>query len=240
MKWQENYEVRYHDTNASEVVGISNIFKFLQETAMRQMRDCKPSYQELLNEGKALILSSIRVECYRPIYPYEQITVKSWAGNNNRGFTTQRSYQIFNDEELLCEALSAWALVSTTDKRLLKISEADLSNYEGEEPLTLEGPLRVRIPNEVKMTLVGEYTVRYTDTDINGHMNNTYYPDMIYNCIPKPGSKFVKSLAISYANEAKIGDNLKIYMAFTDGKYYVRSVHEDGRTNIEAELTLEG
>lgn len=240
MKWEEIFDVRYHDTNANEIVGISNIFKFIQETAMRQMRACKPSYQDLVNEGKALILSNIRVECLRPIYPYEKITVKSWAGNNNRGFTTHRSYQIFNGDELICEGLSAWALVSTTDKKLLRINEVDFSNYEGEEPLTLEGPLRVRIPNEVKLTLVGEYTVRYTDTDLNGHMNNTYYPDMLFNCLPKCHSKIVKSLAISYANEALVGDNLKIYMAFTDGKYYMRSVHEDGRVNVEAELTVEG
>lgn len=239
MKWTENYEIRYHDTHSNEIVGISNIFKLLQESAMRQMRDCRPSYQDLVNQGKALILSSMRVEMYSPVYPYENISVKTWAGNNNKGFSTIRSYQMYRGEELIGESASAWALVSIADKKLLRISEVDFTNYEGEEPLVLEGPMRVRIPSEVKMNLVGEYTVRYSDIDINNHMNNTNYPDMIFNCLPKPENKLVKSISITYLKEAKIGDNLKIYMAYTDGKYFFRSIHEDGSVNVEGEIIVE-
>ena len=46
-------------------------------------------------------------------------------------------------------------------------------------------------------------------------------------------------IAISYQNEAKKGDYLKLYMGKTDGKYYMRSVHEDGRINVEAEIIVE-
>ncbi len=239
MRWTENYEVRYHDTYSNEIVGISTVFQFLQETGMRQMRACRPSYGELLSEGKALILSSMRVEMYSPILPYESITVKSWASNSNKGFTTIRSYQIYRGDELICESTSTWALVSTIDKKLLRISEVDFSSYEGEEPLSLERPMRVRIPSEMKMNLVGEYTTRYSDTDINHHVNNTYYPEIIFNCLPKPESKIVKSIGITYVNEAKIGDNLKIYMAYSDGRYYFRSIHEDGRVNTEGEIIVE-
>ena len=87
--------------------------------------------------------------------------------------------------------------------------------------------------------MVGEYTIRYTDTDINGHMNNTNYPDMLFNAMPSPEGKLIRSIAISYQNEAKKGDYLKLYMARTDGKYYMRSVHEDGRINVEAEIIVE-
>ena len=97
----------------------------------------------------------------------------------------------------------------------------------------------MRIPNELKLNLVGEYSVRYSDIDLNGHVNNTNYPDMFFNCLPKPESKILKSFAISYVNEAKMGDNLKIYVARTDGKYYMRSIHDDGRINAEAEFITE-
>jgi acyl-ACP thioesterase len=70
-------------------------------------------------------------------------------------------------------------------------------------------------------------------------MNNTNYPDLFFNCLPNPESKLVKSLAISFVNEAKIGDNLRIYMAKSDGKYFMRSLHEDSRVNAEAEFTIE-
>ena len=238
MKWTENYRVKFHDTNSNEILGPSHILKFMQETGMLHMSNCRPSYKDLLNENKALILSSVRVNLYSQIYAYDEITVKTWA-TGSRGFTTTRSFEIYKSEELVAEANSIWALVSVSDKKLVKISEVDFSNFEPEDALELDAPAKVRIPNELKLNLVGEYSVRYSDIDLNGHVNNTNYPDMFFNCLPKPESKILKSFAISYVNEAKMGDNLKIYVARTDGKYYMRSIHDDGRINAEAEFITE-
>ena len=237
MKFTSEYKVLYHDTNSNELVGISRIFKYLQETATSQMKAQRPSYNELLSQNKAFILSGIRVEVYEPLSYDEKITVSTW-GCPPRGFTFPRSYQIERDGELICEANSTWALVDTRDKKLIKASDVEL-NYSIDDPLELERQIRFRIPQELKLSLVGEYTIRYTDTDVNGHMNNTNYPDMLFNALPSPESKVVRSIAISYQNEAKKGDYLKLYMGKTDGKYYMRSVHEDGRVNVEAEIIVE-
>lgn len=237
MKWSNNYIVRYHDTDANELASPSYIFKFLQETATNQMKGEGPSYAELLRQGKAFILSGIRVEMYEPLLPGDEIRVDTW-GCDARGFTFPRSYTITRGEEVVCEANSTWALVDTRDKKLIRANDVKL-NYSIDVPLTLDNPVRFRIPTELQMALVGEYTIRYSDTDVNGHMNNTNYPDMLVNALPNPENKLVKSIAISYLNEARTGDYLKLYMGKTDGKYYMRSVHEDGRINVEAEIIAE-
>ena len=237
MKWTEEYKVMYHDTNSNEVVGISRIFKYLQECATGQMRAQRPSYNELLNQNKAFILSGIRVNVYEPLYYGEDIQVSSWACPP-RGFTFPRCYSIHRGSDIVCEASSTWALVDTVGKRLIRASDVTL-NYSEDTPLELDEPIRFRIPSELPLSLVGEYTIRYTDTDINMHMNNTNYPDMLFNALPNPQDKLVRSIAISYQNEAKVGDCLKLYMGKMDGKYYMRSVHEDGRVNVEAEITVE-
>ena len=237
MKWSEEYKVLYHDTNSNELVGISRVFKYLQETATSQMREQKPSYNDLLKQGKAFILSGIRVNVYEPLSYGEKITVETW-GCPARGFTFPRSYRILRQGDTVCEANSTWALVDTHDKKLIKAGDVEL-NYFIDQPLELENQIRFRIPPELQLSLVGEYTIRYTDTDVNNHMNNTNYPDMLFNALPSPESKIVRSIAILYQNEAKVGDYLKLYMGKTDGKYYMRSVHEDGRINIEAEIIVE-
>lgn len=238
MKWTENYKVKFHDTNSNEVLSVSGLLKFMQETGMLHMLGCRPSYRDLLNDNKALILSSLRINLYSPVYSYDEISVTTWA-TGSRGFTTYRSFTVNRGDELLAEANTIWALVSVSDKKLIKISEVDFSNFEPEPQIELDLPAKVRIPSELKLSLVGEYTVRYSDTDVNHHINNTNYPDMFFNYIPKPETKFVKSIAISYINDAKVGDNLKFYMAKTNGKYLMRSIHEDGRINAEVEFIIE-
>ena len=93
MKYQENYNVKFHDTDVNEVIGVSQLLKLMQETSMRHMRARKPSYEELFNDKKAFVLSSIRLEIYNQIYAYEDIVAKTWACTS-RGFSFLRSYAI--------------------------------------------------------------------------------------------------------------------------------------------------
>ena len=238
MKWEENFKVKFHECNSNEIVGASQTFKYIQEAAMCQLNCQRPTYTELLRQGKAFVLSAIRVEMYYPLYAYENITARSWACPS-KGVSFVRSFEIERDGEIVCEAVSSWALVSTSDRRIMKVEEVDTSNYYMDEPIKTEHAVRVRIPAALPMSLVGEYTVRYSDTDINGHVNNTNYPDMLINCISDIERLRVKSVGINYLSEAKRGESLKIYMSKIDGKYYFRTVRSDGKTNVEAEIITE-
>ena len=238
MKWEEKYRVRFHDTDSKEILSASGTFKYIQEAAMCQLNSQKPTYTDLVNQGKAYLLSAIRVEMYYPIYACENIIARSWACPS-KGVSFVRSYEIERDGEIVCEATSSWALISIADKKLIKVDDADTSNYSTDEPIKTEHPLRIRIPSALPMSLMGEYTVKYADIDINGHMNNTNYADMLCNYIPEMSSLRIKSVCINYSTEAKLDETLKVYMSKIDGKYYFRTVRSDGKTNVEAEFITE-
>ena len=235
MKWSESFKVKFHETNADEVAGVSQIFKYIQEAAMSQLNAQHPSYRELLNQKKAFVLSSIRLEMHAPIFAYDNIIARSWACPS-RGVNFVRSYEIERDGEILCEAASSWALVSTDERKLYTVDDIDTSEYYMDEPVKTERPVRVRIPSALPMSLVGEYTVQYSDIDMNGHVNNTNYPRIICNAISNIENIMIKSVGIYFANEAKLGDALKIYMSKVDDRMYFRTIREDGKTNIEAEI----
>ncbi len=238
MKWEEKFKVKFHETDANEIVGVSQAFKYIQEAAMCQLENQHPSYKELFEQKRAFVLSSIRLEMHAPIFAYESIIARSWACPS-RGVNFVRCYEIERDGEILCEAASSWALVSTDEKRLCAVEEIDTSNYYMDEPVQTERPVRVRIPSALPMSLVGEYTVQLSDIDMNGHMNNTNYPRIICNCLPNAQKLRVRSIGIYFPNEAVLGETLKIYMSRVDNRYYFRTIRSDGKTNTEAELIVE-
>lgn len=238
MKWSEGFKVKFHETDANEVAGVSQIFKYIQEAALCQLNNQHPSYHELLAQKKAFVLSAIRLEMHAPIFAYDEIIARSWACPS-RGVSFIRSYEIERDGEILCEAVSTWALVSTDEKKLYTVEDIDTSAYYMDAPVETERPARVRIPSALTMSLVGEYTVQYSDIDMNGHMNNTNYPRVICNCIPNLERLRVKSIGIYFSNEAVKDETLKIYMTKVDNRIYFRTLRADGKTNIEAELIVE-
>ena len=90
------------------------------------------------------------------------------------------------------------------------------------------------------MKLVGEHTVTYQDCDLNKHVNNTHYPDILCGFLPSMEGKRVVKMAISYIHEAPIGQAIKRYVSKEDdGAFYVRSVLPNGNANVEAQIVTE-
>jgi acyl-ACP thioesterase len=87
------------------------------------------------------------------------------------------------------------------------------------------------------LTDVGTYQVTYGTVDQNRHMNNTTYPDMYSSFLPLNSKRF-KSITINYANEAPMGEVLRVQKGDYDGIYYFRTIRSDGKINSEAEIEL--
>lgn len=238
MKWSGEYRIIANDVDCNDVVSASNIFRYMQEAANSAMEEDGPSYNELFERGYAFILSRMRMSSYAPIHVHDKVEVQSWACES-RGVQFPRCYRIIRDGMIVAEAVSVWALCGVQDKRLHRASEFDFS-YRTDDMIELDVPARFKIPDDVTMKLVGERIVEYADIDMNGHMNNTRYPDLLCSYIGADmrGQRVI-SLGISYVSEAPLGETLKIYSGISDGVYYVRTVRENGQVNVEAEIIIE-
>lgn len=238
MKWSGEYRIIANDVDCNDIVSTSAIFRYMQDAANSAMETDGPSYKELYDRGFAFILSRMRMSSYAPIRVHDKVEVQSWACES-KGVQWNRCYRILRDGMIVAEAVSVWALCGVQDKKLHRVTEFDFE-YRTDEMLELDMPPRFRIPEDVEMRLVGERTVEYADIDLNGHMNNTNYPDILASYIGADmrGQRVI-SFGISYASEAPLGETLKIYSGISDGVYYVRTVRENGQTNVEAEIMLE-
>ncbi len=237
MKWTGDYVVNANDIDMNFVVTVSNIFRYMQDAANCQMEADGPSYKELFDRGLAFVVSRFNISLYAPLHSHEKIQVQSWACES-KGVTFNRCYRILREGDIIAEAVSMWALAGVEDRKLHRVNEFDL-RYGTDAMLELDMPARMKIPEGVNFSLVGERTVEYADTDMNGHMNNTKYPDMICGFIGDMKGQRVISMALNFVSEALLGETLKVYYGESDGIHYIRTVRGNGNTNIEAEIITE-
>ena len=240
MKWTEKFTINTHDADSSGVLRTGALLKYMQETANLQCRNTGPSNEELRDRGLGFIVSRMALSVYKKINPYDEITVTSWPCGG-RGYTFNRCYDVRINGELAAEASSAWALINIETHRPCRVTDMAEGYLSGEHAPSVEidVPLRIKLPEENSVSLVGEYTVSYRDIDVNRHMNNTVYADMLCGFLPMEGKKVV-SLCINYQNEAPLGEVLKVYTSVSDdGTCYLRTQREDGKINVEAEILLE-
>lgn len=239
MRHSVDYRVLSHDTGHNGEVHPSAVFRYFQETADSQMRAEGPTYRELYEQGLAFVLSRMHVRLHSTLRAYDNITVQTWAYDPPRGAAFERYYQMYRGDELVAEAGSVWALLNVKTGELCRVGSVDV-HYGSDEPLDIG--TRFRLPS-LEWQTADTHTVRYADVDINNHMNNTRYLDMLCDRIPAIDALHITDMQIAYLAEAPLGETLAVNYAATeeDGRtvYWFETERADGKCNVRARIETE-
>lgn len=238
MRQIENFIVNSHDTDINGIVRASALLRYMQETAYIQHIDNPPSLDDYRREqGRTFIISRVFVRSYIPLRVRENIQVSAWIAPS-RGVTFTRYAQIKKDGEIAAEMVSNWAMVDINTHALLKVEDQTIG-FECDPPLELEMP-RLRIPRELALEDMGSRTVYYSDCDLNRHMNNTNYPDMLCDFMPGMEGLRMSEMCLSFLAEAPMGQSVNVLHAAESAeegaRHFFRTVREDGKTGVEAEM----
>lgn len=235
MIFQNTFQVNSHDCDFNHIARPSAVMTYIQECANLHLETYGPTDAEMRADGHCFVLSRIGLTLRTPIKAYETLTAETWAAPSH-GYSFFRCHRLLRGEDVICEATSVWALIGIADRRPQRTESLKL-RFDT-EPLSAFGvPDRIRARQEL-LERVGAHTVGYRDTDLNMHMNNTAYADMLCTHLDMRG-QYVSQLSINYFHEAPIGVKLDIYRQPAEGGVHLfRTVREDGETNIEAGVTL--
>ena len=244
MIYSENLQVRWHETDLNRAVRPSALLAIMQETANHQLHAAQMDLDELRDQKRvAFILSRIAAKICSPLRAYENVTAQTWVCPG-RGVNFERCFRVLRGGAVISESWSSWALLSLDDHRLLPANALEYP-VTPEEKLVPEGiPCRFRVPPASEMEFVGTRTIRYSDIDYNGHMNNTKYPDMLADFLPDPAAVWVNGFSLSFLQEAKFGGTLSIYRSprpaaeGEDAGWFFRTLDEQGNTCLEGLLTV--
>ena len=80
---------------------------------------------------------------------------------------------------------------------------------------------------------------RYSDTDLNGHVNNTRYADFACDALEMERlgpDRFLSSMQIGYLAECRPGEELLLWTKEQDGTHFVQGMDEGGKSRFEAAL----
>lgn len=238
MRYSFKTTVTPHDLDINNIASASAVLRYLQEAAYRHLKACPPTMDELRAQNKVFVLSRVSFSIYAELHSGDELEISTWP-SEGKGVSFLRSGRMTRNGSTVAEHLAVWALVNPVDKTLWRTSDYD-ADFEYEEPIELDMPTRLRIPKDVELSLVGQYTVRYNDIDVNRHINNTHYPDILCSFIPTMLERKVVNMSVSYVNEAPLGTDIKVYCSREDdGTFYMRTILPDGRVNVEAQLIME-
>lgn len=239
MKFTQNFNIRWHDTNANREITPSAILTFMQETTNKHIQTMYPNLEYIRDVlHQAFILSKVYMRFYKPAHSYDDITVETWTGIESRGFTFYRSFCVKIGDYIIADALTTWCLVDTIEHKLLPVSKFE-NNFVDEESLKVDMPRKIKFPDVSPLEFISERKIVYSDIDYNKHMNNTHYPNMLIDFLPSPEAYRVKELMLSFIKGAMYNDVISIHRTEDNGVFYFRTTDTDGKTCLEAFMKTE-
>ena len=214
----------------------------LQEAAVLAAEEGGFGREHTIREyGAFWMLARIWYRLERPVSMDDALTVRTWH-RGGTGASMYRDFDLYIDGAPAGEAVSVWVLADVKSRRLLRLR--DVSILEGTSGGTLCKDMllpRLRLPGE--LAGAERRTLHYSDTDINGHVNNTRYADFACDALRAdlfPRGSFVQQLQIGYNAECRPGETLSLLTAREGERHFVRGVDDAGGVRFEAALTLGG
>lgn len=167
-----------------------------------------------LNENHyTWVLSRLAVELQEMPAQYESFSIQTWVENVYRLFT-DRNFAILNkDGYPMGYARSIWAMISLTTRKpadLLTLHGGHIVDYICTEKCPIEKPSRIQVGKD---SFIMEHQTKYSDIDINGHVNSIKYIEHLLDLFPLEmfRQKRIKRFEMAYVAESYYGDVLSFF-----------------------------
>lgn len=210
----------------------------LQEAATQAAEQGGFTRQALLERYNGFwMLTRVWFHLDRPLKWEDEVTIRTWHRGSHRA-TLYRDYDLYVGGRRVGEAVSAWVLADVETRKLIRLNRIrELDGTEGGE--LAKEKLLSKLHRPADLTETEVRPMRYSDTDINGHVNNNRYADFVCDAMEMDAMEktaFVSEMQIGYLAECRPGEVLSIQTAPAESGFYVYGLDKGGKTRFESSV----
>lgn len=219
----------------------SALLGFLQEAATGAVVQLGISSYDAMEKYHAIwMLARTGYWLERPLHWDERITVETWH-RGGKGASTYRDYDIFDaGGTRIGEATSIWVLADADTFQLLRVGDMkEFDGTDGGKKCKKLKLTKLHMPDGMK--LEERRLLRYSETDINSHINNTHYADYAADALHLERlekGNYISSLRIGFLSQCQPGERVDLYTAWDGACGYVHGTDLGGKERFDAAITL--
>ena len=241
LTYEKKLVIRSEQVDMTRRLRMAELFRLLMEVSVAHTEDLGCTRAETLDKGLLWIITRQLVEIDEMPEYDDEITLRGWQGDMMHVFFP-RFYEIEKEGRVVVRAQALWALIDQETREIIMPEDygIELPGRPGSDDMFLTA---IVIPESAGEPVSCTETVtRFSQMDINGHMNNASYFDMIDDAVWADVSSRAaavmpvpKTVYINYVNEIKAGVHLTLkeykdagttYFEGTGDKQFFRARYE--------------
>lgn len=211
---------------------------FMLQAATRHAEERGFGYSFMTGRKRVWVLTRMNIVIEE--YPRNDIQIKlhTWVTDVNKIFTERCFGFEDQDGKSLGYARSLWAAIDIETRRPTNVLELnDLVDYKSDKPCPIEPA--VKIPSLKDAEHDSSFVVKYSDIDINKHLNSIKYIEHFVDTFPLEmyGEKEICGFEINYLTEGKYGTKLDISKKEIEPDKFILEMLDGDKTICSSRVT---
>lgn len=223
--------IRFAENDFDKIgnVKASSLMYEFQEIASHHADEMGIGFEELIKKDLIWVMSKLKFKVYERLEPGVEYVLSTYP-RPKKGVTYFRDYYIHDGEgKLMAAAIAHWFVINF-DTRRIERAELQFDGEYIEYPAFEKGIEKIKLP---ELTKAGAHVVGEADLDVNRHMNNCRYADMIGEVTDR---KSYSEFTIHFAKEAVIDDEILLYAKENEKDTIVVGTLDDGTELFRARI----
>lgn len=205
-------------------IKLSALFRAFADIAGDHYIARNLDYDFLRENDYVFLMSRLALKIHKYPESKKKYKISTWECGL-KGATFMRVSEMRDESgNLLCESEAGWVCMSVSEHRILRPN--DFKFLCGQ--LDKQSSVHIGRINMKEENFCREYTPRLTDIDMNGHVYNGVYGDIVQNSLSKEDfEKGFSEVKINYMNEITLGENVSVFTESSDNGIIVRGRNEN-------------
>ncbi len=243
-RYQDQVSVRSYDADQAGRLKPGSLFNYFQEAAWRHAEMLGFGYEGLLEHDLFWVLSRIQLEWADELRWGDEVTVETWPKGVSKLFALRDFIVRRADGTEAVRATSAWLTLDLESKRPRRPENImDASVMLEDDHAIEEFPGKIAMPTDLHRA--DSRVARYSDLDVNRHVNNARYVDWLFDALPpRPDTPVpFTRLNVQFTGEARLNEELDVLTEVHEstGTAYASIVNRtDDRHVFDALFTVPG
>ncbi|MBR0373646.1 MAG: hypothetical protein IJH91_03835 [Mogibacterium sp.] len=233
--YEKKVLIRSEQVNMTRALRTSELFRLLEEASIAHTEQLGCTRHKTLDRGLLWVITRQQVRILDlPRYD-EEITIRSWPGEMMHVFFP-RIYEIWRGDTCLVQGEALWVLIDENERDIVDPEDYDIEipGLPDAEDVFLP-PIRMPAAEPV---LRQDLAVRFSQVDINGHMNNTRYFDVIDDAL---GADFLaanrpRTVVANYLSELRAGDAFTLTGTASGTTWYFEGTADKPKFRVSIEF----
>jgi len=229
MVYEKDTQINFYDIDGRGDVKLTALLKHINLAAGANAEDIGVGLDATIPLGLAFVLQRFALRIFKwPVYR-QTVTIRTWPAEIAKG-TFRRNGDMWDKEgNKLAEWTGLWVLIDIEERKVKrpKALPIELPAY-GIMDVAIQA-IKIENPKDGQFIASYPHVMRFSEADINEHMNNAIYGDLISNVLeisensPSHTPKW-KEIQFNYLAEIKIGDEVDVQCKQAGNNMYITGI----------------